>query len=362
MNKRRNMISACAGVIFLLGGTARGALIISMPGGHSVPIADTGMRFYSSPVFVAVGLTASSTNPDGSWIGKGVYSFADNGLWDGSFPFVAADFDALTGTEDRFRVMFTFATPVAGVGGFMNYVAFDGSRYSAPTITAWRSDGAMLERYDLHLYAPVITPGGLNEGAFRGISDLTATLRFSIENSGIGLSNLTVIPGGTPVPEPGASALVGLALAAIACTRRFSRHSTIHSTVSGPLRRRYAVYMRSTDRRVGSTVTSSAVKSRSRDPVPPTRLVLRRRSIRSSAFMTGFSTGTRSWLCSVEAAWAKSIRLSTTVTTTRISIASLRSRRFAQTSPASRRSSGASNRRSTSVSRSGTRTWFGFPS
>jgi len=96
---------------------------------------------------------------------------------------------------------FSFATPVSGVGGFLNYVP--GS--SNPTIIAvYDSSMTLIEMYDLSF----TTTGGNDTGAFYGFQESTKNISyFTLTDNYIGITGLTVV-----VPEPGSLMLLGSGL------------------------------------------------------------------------------------------------------------------------------------------------------
>jgi hypothetical protein len=162
---------------------------------------------------VAPGVRASSTNPDNSFFGPGPYFFGDNGQWDSSMVLAGVDVDFFG--VDLYELTFTFDDPVAAVGGIMNYSVFPLSGFAAPTIAARGAGGNVLEMHDLSALAPISTPGGLNEGAFRGILRPSADIfGLSIANSGIAITDLTT--GSGVIPEPGSLALACFGLAVLA--------------------------------------------------------------------------------------------------------------------------------------------------
>jgi hypothetical protein len=99
--------------------------------------------------------------------GGGTYGLDENGGWT----------DPLgPGGRDGYSFISSFGTsmtyvfnagPVSGVGGFMNYCPICAS--GPVMIEALGFGGVVLESYDLEALAPIITPGGVDAGAFRGI-------------------------------------------------------------------------------------------------------------------------------------------------------------------------------------------------
>lgn len=93
----------------------------------------------------------------------------------------------------------------SSVGGFMNYLPG-----GDPVIAAIASDGTtVLESYDLATAAPISTPGGLNDGAFRGISRATADIAyFRLSGSYLIEHDITLSSNGSATPEPGTLGLM----------------------------------------------------------------------------------------------------------------------------------------------------------
>ena len=114
---------------------------------------------------------------------------------------------------------FTFSTPVSAVGGFFNYVP--GDFIGAPfTILVYGAGNILLESYNIEALAPISTPSGLNDGAFRGIlrgqADIVA---FEFQNGVSVMDNLTYTTR-QQAPEPGTVALLSAALVGIGLLRR----------------------------------------------------------------------------------------------------------------------------------------------
>jgi hypothetical protein len=134
-------------------------------------------------------------------IGTGNFGLAENGLWtDAKSGYVAAGGSTVSGGGS---LTFHFDEPVKAVGGFMNY----GLPPALPlfTIAALAGDGSVLESYDINLFAPINTPGGINEGAFRGIvRDKADIASFRLSGAGFVLDDLTF----AAIPEPGTMFLV----------------------------------------------------------------------------------------------------------------------------------------------------------
>ena len=195
-----------------IGSQASAALITSIPGGSVVPMQSVNY-FGPGPITFDGGeVTWSSTNAahqGGSVFGyTNGYGFLSNGFWVGN-PSMAGlnDSTAYYGVTDT--MTFSFANPLADVGGLLNYVP----GYSNPTtIAVYDSSHNLIESATLSF----TTGGGQNQGQFLGflenspmISSLTLTDNY------IGITNLTTTTSNipiTPTPIPAAVWMVGSAL------------------------------------------------------------------------------------------------------------------------------------------------------
>lgn len=131
----------------------------------------------------------------GSVVGQGGYGLNANGSFGGSATYIGVD--SATG----FAQLMLNGGPVSQLGFFFNYAPNTGN---APTISALDSLGAVFASYDLATLAPISTPGGFNDFAFRGISSTSANI-FGLRFGGSyilasGAANGQVVSG---VPEPG---------------------------------------------------------------------------------------------------------------------------------------------------------------
>jgi hypothetical protein len=166
-----------------------------------------GITYTSGPVALGSGVTWSSSTP-GSSIGSGTYVLlsgtSSNGIWDSNLHDVALG--GFPGT-----MTFTFASPVSSVGAFMNYAP---CAVCSDVVIGAYDGSTSLGSFDINLLAPISTPGGVDQGAFRGISAGSPEITsFTVSNSGVILTDLTF--GGaaaTSVPEPSTIVLLSIGL------------------------------------------------------------------------------------------------------------------------------------------------------
>jgi hypothetical protein len=155
------------------------------------------------------------------------FQLGTNGRWDAVTmgPFAG-------GNAPSFSLTFTFIDgPVTGVGAFVNYGPGAGPD---PIISALNADGQVLESYDLAALAPVVTPGEVNAGAFRGIlrpeGDIAA---FRVSNSFLVLDDLRFSHAAVPEPSSCVLALLGT-MTALAVARRQARSTSGSGGTAAP--------------------------------------------------------------------------------------------------------------------------------
>lgn len=180
------------------------------------PVDLPGMVFTRSPGETNSGL--------GAVLGQGEYGLVGNGGFGAGA--VYAGIDGWGGYMD-----FTLTGgPVSEFGAYVNYALGGEGLGGNPYIAALGADGSVIESWDLAASAPVSTPGGFNQFAFRGIS------RDGADIYGLRFGNSYIIAAGSatgalpttdgpvaPVPEPSTWALMLAGLGAIAFSARRRR-------------------------------------------------------------------------------------------------------------------------------------------
>jgi hypothetical protein len=182
---------------------------VSLPG---------GLTFTASPGVGDFG-NANGNSGDGSVIGQGNYGLGANGYFGGAATYIGVDSNFGYDT-------IAFSKPVSSFGAYFNYAPANGG--DDATLTAFNSAGAAIGTFDFETTAPISTPGGFDEFAFRGITESTADIA-SVEFGGdylllAGSPNGAVVSG---VPEPSiwAMMLAGVAFMGAALRLGRKRHA-----------------------------------------------------------------------------------------------------------------------------------------
>jgi hypothetical protein len=187
--------------------------------------------FGTGPIQVGVGvgenitwLSTNSSFQGGSVCNySGGYGFVVNGFWSGKSMIGLNSYN----NGDVMTIAFNDG-PVKEVGGFLNYATLG---FGDAFIAAYDSSNNLLESYNLSQDAPISTPNGFNDGAFRGIvRDCDDIKYFTMSGAYIGADDVVFHRGGQicDVPEPGAIATGVVMLGSLAfgmTRRRFRRQS-----------------------------------------------------------------------------------------------------------------------------------------
>lgn len=137
-----------------------------------------------------------------TYVGPVSHGLGGNGSWDSSGDPSFYSVRLPVSSSTAFEFVFNDG-PVSGVGGFMNYAP----GYGPVTIEAYDAGGTLLESHTIDAVAPISTPGGLNEGAFRGILRGTADISaFRVSGGFAVLDDLTF----NAVPEPASLFLLSI--------------------------------------------------------------------------------------------------------------------------------------------------------
>ena len=178
--------------------------------------------YLNGPVSLGNGITFSSDAPNQSSIGRGGdgYYLDANGTTLLSYTI---------GLEDAVStITLNFDAPVVSFGLAVNYAVTDQNTIigNDPVISAYDSNQVLIASYDLEILAPIRTPSGIDQFAFRGITSSGAPI------SSFHLSGAFIVARGeleTSVPEPATWAVLLAGLAITSLVLRTGRSRTDRS-------------------------------------------------------------------------------------------------------------------------------------
>jgi PEP-CTERM motif len=204
---------------------ATASTLVTTPGAYSGPTlnlsaySNGSYNFTFGPVNVGPGLTFTSNNGggnsgQGSVVGQGGYGLGANGSFGGSATYIGVD-------SGSGYAEIKFATAQTQFYGFWNYAPGVGEN---ATISTLGITGGVLQTFDLTVLAPISTPGGFNQFAFRGIdgTDEFHGVRFGGNYILLAATADGDAVGGVPEPASWAMLIAGFGLTGAAMRRRRS--------------------------------------------------------------------------------------------------------------------------------------------
>jgi hypothetical protein len=213
----KKLIAALFVAVLVMTAQAGADPVMSIAGGSVIPMPAVNY-FGAGPITFGPGITWSSTNA-GDFCGSnacasifgftGIADFGFNGQWTGAKGPMAGlnEVSDFTGVVDT--MTFAFATPVSGVGGFLNYYS---SGSTPTTIAVYDSscDPRVSVCMPIESYELIFNTTGANDtGEFHGFQETTQDISyFTLTDNNVGITELTA----ATIPEPSSLLLIGTGL------------------------------------------------------------------------------------------------------------------------------------------------------
>lgn len=167
-------------------------------------------------VFTVV--STDTNSGQGGVLGQGSYGLGENGSFGGDAVYAAVD--APTG---YFQLLGTEGFSQFGL--FLNYYISGGEVLSDVLISSLDAGGNVIDSFNVHDLAPILTPGGFNAFQFRGIGYDDGTLIYGLRFEGsyilaTGTADGVPPTGGIPEPATWAMMILGFGFVGLAARRR----------------------------------------------------------------------------------------------------------------------------------------------